>query len=300
MNVLKFQILVLIDKYNKVTDVAKELDMKQPTVTFHMKSLEKDMNTSLYTSQQGRIVLTDAGRAILPHAKQMLALTDVVRRTVQQYSSLEQGNVHIKADILAAENVLPLLMNRFASEYPGIEMKSSLVEDCSGEGNIEGSLLLARSEKQTSNVDDSNSDDYILLQQDQLMLVYAENHPLMMNPSIKPGDLSGNLFVDYESQGLLGKYTELFTERTNVHLWKRVTAATPQAALRAVHAGNAITFLPSSMLTSPQSNVIAVPIPGLEANDTRVCTYLYRRKNLSPAASAFWNYIKSIMHPSHS
>ena len=290
MNVIKFQILVLIDRYNKVTDVARELQMKQPTVSFHMKSLEKDMGVPIYSAQQGRMMLTDAGRAILPHAKQILALTDTVKRTVQQFSSLGQGDVLIQADSLAAENVLPEVMSRFASEYPGITVRNSLIGDSSGEGNAEDSFLLARTEKQPL-PQEPESSDYVLLQQDQLVLVSAKDHPLLMSDSVKPSDLSQILFVDYESQGLLGKYTEQFTEQTNIHLWKRVSAATPQAALRTVSLGNAFTFLPASMLSSTSANIISMPIPGLEEQDTRLCTYLYRRKDLSPAASAFWNFI---------
>lgn len=292
MNVIKFQILVLIDRYNKVTDVAKELQMKQPTVSFHMKSLEKDMGVPIYSAQQGRMLLTDAGRAILPHAKQILALTDTVKRTVQQFSSLEHGDVRIQADSLAADNVLPEFMSRFASEYPGITVRSSLIEESSGEGQGENSFLLARTEKQP-HPQEPDSSDYLLLQQDQLVLVSAANHPLLMKDSVKPSDLSQILFVDYESHGLLDKYTEQFTERSNIHLWKRISAATPQAALRTVSLGNAFTFLPASMLSFTSANIISIPIPGLEERDTRVCTYLYRRKDLSPAASAFWNFITS-------
>lgn len=292
INVIKFQILVLIDRYNKVTDVARELQMKQPTVSFHMKSLEKDMGVPIYIAQQGRMMLTEAGKAILPHAKQILALTDTVKRTVQQFSSLGQGDVLIHTDSLAAENVLPEVMSRFASEYPGITVRSSLIGDSSGEGNVEDSFLLARTEKQPLSQEPESS-DYVLLKQDQLVLVSAKDHPLLMSDSVKPSDLSQILFVDYESQGLLDKYTEQFTEQTNIHLWKRISAATPQAALKTVSLGNAFTFLPASMLSFTSVHISSMPIPGLEEQDTRLCTYLYRRKDLSPAASAFWNFITS-------
>ncbi|WIV19552.1 LysR family transcriptional regulator [Paenibacillus polygoni] len=292
INVIKFQILVLIDRYNKVTDVARELQMKQPTVSFHMKSLEKDMGVPIYIAQQGRMMLTEAGKAILPHAKQILALTDTVKRTVQQFSSLGQGDVLIHTDSLAAENVLPEVMSRFASEYPGITVRSSLIGDSSGEGNVEDSFLLARTEKQPLSQEPESS-DYVLLKQDQLVLVSAKDHPLLMSDSVKPSDLSQILFVDYESQGLLDKYTEQFTEQTNIHLWKRISAATPQAALKTVSLGNAFTFLPASMLSFTSVHISSMPIPGLEKQDTRLCTYLYRRKDLSPAASAFWNFITS-------
>ena len=50
MNYMKLHILVLIEKYKKVTDVAAELGLKQPTVTFHMKSLEAELGTPLFQS----------------------------------------------------------------------------------------------------------------------------------------------------------------------------------------------------------------------------------------------------------
>lgn len=62
MNILKLRILMLIDKFHKATDVAEALQVKQPTVSFHMKSLEKEMGTSLFSLQQGRIMLTEAGK----------------------------------------------------------------------------------------------------------------------------------------------------------------------------------------------------------------------------------------------
>lgn len=300
MNIIKFQILVLIDKYNKVTDVARELDIKQPTVTFHMKSLEKDMGIPLYSAQQGRIILTNAGKAILPHAKQILSLIDTVNRTVQQYSSLEQGEVYINTDSLAAENILPEFMSRFASEYPGIEVRSQIFKGSSEEDSEGVCSLFVRSEKQPGSTAGQDFTNNILLQEDQFVLVYAKNHPLMMSPSVKPSDLSNILFVEYESQGLLEQFTEQFTAHTNIHLWKRIAVSTPQAALRAVSEGNTITFLPLSMLASSPANVTAIAIPGLEEKDTMFATYLYRRKTLSPAASAFWDYISLQMHPSDS
>ncbi|MEI0735993.1 LysR family transcriptional regulator [Paenibacillus sp. JTLBN-2024] len=52
MNLLKLHILVLIEKLKKVTDVARELDMKQPTVTFHMKSLEEELGVALFETKR--------------------------------------------------------------------------------------------------------------------------------------------------------------------------------------------------------------------------------------------------------
>lgn len=43
MNLLKLEIVVLIKKYKKLTIVAEQLGVKQPTITFHIKSLEEEL-----------------------------------------------------------------------------------------------------------------------------------------------------------------------------------------------------------------------------------------------------------------
>ncbi|MFC7561090.1 LysR family transcriptional regulator [Paenibacillus farraposensis] len=42
--------------------MAEALQIKQPTVSFHMKSLEKEMGVPLFSLQRGRIMLTEAGK----------------------------------------------------------------------------------------------------------------------------------------------------------------------------------------------------------------------------------------------
>lgn len=46
LNLLKLHIVELLDKHQKITAVADLLGLKQPTVTFHMKNLEKEMGLS--------------------------------------------------------------------------------------------------------------------------------------------------------------------------------------------------------------------------------------------------------------
>ncbi|MEC3466110.1 LysR family transcriptional regulator, partial [Bacillus thuringiensis] len=61
MNLLKLEIVVLIKKYKKLTIVAEKLGVKQPTITFHIKSLEEELGVSLFELRSGRYFLTEAG-----------------------------------------------------------------------------------------------------------------------------------------------------------------------------------------------------------------------------------------------
>lgn len=91
MNITKLQIVVLIEKYKKVTDVAAELGLKQPTVSFHMKSLETELGTSLFQYRSGRVLLTEAGRALYQYAVRIVSLAVEAERSVKQFSSSLPG-----------------------------------------------------------------------------------------------------------------------------------------------------------------------------------------------------------------
>jgi len=74
MSLLKLKILELIDRYKQVTAVADALRMKQPTISFHMKKMESEWGVKLFEARAGRMVLTDAGKTLLPYAKRIGAL----------------------------------------------------------------------------------------------------------------------------------------------------------------------------------------------------------------------------------
>ncbi|XID95636.1 LysR family transcriptional regulator [Paenibacillaceae bacterium WGS1546] len=71
MSLLKLKIVALIDRHQRVTAVADALRMKQPTISFHMKSMEKEWGVKLFEAQAGRIRLTEAGRTLLPYARRI-------------------------------------------------------------------------------------------------------------------------------------------------------------------------------------------------------------------------------------
>jgi len=74
MSLLKMRIIDLLDRHRRVTAVADALGMKQPTVSFHMKNMEKEWGVKLFENRSGRIYLTAAGRTLLSYARQITKL----------------------------------------------------------------------------------------------------------------------------------------------------------------------------------------------------------------------------------
>ena len=68
MNVDKYRILVLLSQGDKLSEIARKLGMSQPTVSFHLKSLEEGLGVPLYVMEDHRVVLTDAGLNLASYA----------------------------------------------------------------------------------------------------------------------------------------------------------------------------------------------------------------------------------------
>lgn len=126
MNLIKLQIVELIDKHHHMTSVAELLGIKQPTVTFHMKSLEEEMGVRLFESRSGKTFLTEAGQALLHYSVKINALTQEARRVVKEYDSLYRGTLHIGASYVPATYLLPTILNTFSQEFPGIRIVLSV------------------------------------------------------------------------------------------------------------------------------------------------------------------------------
>ncbi|MEI0737267.1 LysR family transcriptional regulator [Paenibacillus sp. JTLBN-2024] len=126
LNLLKLQIIELLEKHHKITTVADLLGLKQPTVTFHMKNLEREFGVKLFDARMGRIILTDAGRALLHYASKINALASEAQRVVNDFDTLKQGTLSIGASYVPATYILPSILDSFTKSFPGIRVTLSV------------------------------------------------------------------------------------------------------------------------------------------------------------------------------
>ncbi|HDR7685541.1 TPA: LysR family transcriptional regulator [Bacillus toyonensis] len=122
MNLLKLEIVVLIKKYKKLTIVAEKLGVKQPTITFHIKSLEEELGVSLFELRSGRYFLTEAGEALHHYACKIDALMKEARRVTQEFKDFHKGAITIGASYVPATYLLPEVVHQFQCEFPNIKI----------------------------------------------------------------------------------------------------------------------------------------------------------------------------------
>ncbi|OXH82320.1 LysR family transcriptional regulator, partial [Burkholderia multivorans] len=76
MDLAALAIFRAVVRENGVTRAAAKLNRVQSNVTTRIKQLEEELGAALFVRDGRRLVLTPAGRTLLPYAERLLALAD--------------------------------------------------------------------------------------------------------------------------------------------------------------------------------------------------------------------------------
>ncbi|MFT8879335.1 MAG: LysR family transcriptional regulator [Oenococcus sp.] len=126
MNLKQLKYFVVICEEGQITAAAKQLHIKQPLLSYEIKQLEQELDTSLFVRGPRGISLTDAGKIFKPYAEQITELSRVAQSKVQFLhkgisGSLSIGSVSSSINKLPNPNLLQL-----KKYYPNISI--SIIE----------------------------------------------------------------------------------------------------------------------------------------------------------------------------
>lgn len=99
---------------------AQRLNIAQPALSKRIQKIEAQLGIQLFDRNSQGAVLTGAGREILGHARDVLALWRALEGTASALRSGERGTVRIGAVGSAFYEALPQLLSRATATYPDI------------------------------------------------------------------------------------------------------------------------------------------------------------------------------------
>ena len=112
---------VLADELS-FTRAARLLHVSQPPLSFQIASLETELGARLFDRTSRSVVLSEAGKAFLPHAQAVLARLDEARSHVTRVANGLQGRVQVA---LAGSHFLgpfPKFIQQFRLQRPAVEI----------------------------------------------------------------------------------------------------------------------------------------------------------------------------------
>jgi DNA-binding transcriptional LysR family regulator len=104
------------------THATRALHLSQPAISRRIALLEHEVGAPLFERTAGRVVLSQAGRALLPHAERALAALEDCRSAVRALQSGSAGPLALAAVGTLASTGLTAALERFAKKHPGVEL----------------------------------------------------------------------------------------------------------------------------------------------------------------------------------
>ena len=123
MNLKQLEAFVQIADSGSFSKAAKELYLTQPTISAHISSLEKELNTRLFVRNTKDVRLSDSGNVLYDYAKQMIALQKKIEDTFVVREEKGQQCITIAASTIPAQYLLPGILAAYNEKYPNQQFK---------------------------------------------------------------------------------------------------------------------------------------------------------------------------------
>jgi DNA-binding transcriptional LysR family regulator len=123
MELRDLRYFVAVAQHRNFSRAAEQLHVSQPALSEQIRKLEDELGAPLFERTSRGAMLTDAGAALLPQARSVLAQADVAAETVRMVAHGVAGTLTIGLIDSAALGILPPLVRRFTARYPNVKLR---------------------------------------------------------------------------------------------------------------------------------------------------------------------------------
>jgi len=291
MDLRSLSYFITVAEELNITRAAEKLHMSQPPLSNQIKNLELELETELFIRGRRHLQLTDSGKLLYHHAKDLLNLADKAANEVKSIGKGIKGTISIGLVEGSAPNIAAEWIANFTKIYPDIKFKVM-------DGNSDSLIEKLRSGIINLAVITSPCDQTLLnnfkVGQEKMTAFMSKDHPL----ALKPGNTVD--LIDLKNQPLIVPARSAVI--TMIKKWFREIESEPNiicemdnyldvAALAGRNVGVSI-FPKTDYIINP--NLISKDI----VNSTRYIEYLFvwlKGKPLPMADEAFIDYVKSTL-----
>ncbi|UCZ85440.1 LysR family transcriptional regulator [Pseudomonas sp. L5B5] len=231
-----------------LTKAALALHIAQPPLGQQIRALEEEIGTPLFHRQGRGIVLSDAGKAFLVCARDILARAEEAKGRALRAARGEIGTLTLGFTESASFNEgMTALLHLYQQRYRQVQI--NLVE-----GNSEtlvGRLLERQIDAAIVRPPFAGGCDlaFQILSEEPLMVVLPDGHPLLARDRLDLADLRDERFILYSRKSGYGLSAEIVSACRAQGFSPRIHQQAPQvsSAVNLVSAGMGVALVPASM-----------------------------------------------------
>jgi len=292
IDLTKLQTFLHVAQRMSFSEAAIQLNLTQPTISHHIKALERGLGVELF-DRSGRVLrLTEAGTLLLPRARKLVHDAFEIQQLMESVEDRIGGQLRIACSTTTGKYVLPQFAARFHEQHPGVNIS---VLRCTSPLVVP---QLLREEADLGVVSYDACGDGMECQEffnDHIILIVPANHPWASRPSIEASELLETpLIIREPTSGThrallaeLGKHSITFDDMDIC-----LEVGNSEAIVKAVEVGFGVSFV--SRLAADwaidKGTVVEVPVAGFNLHRK---VYLIRSevRESHRAVEAFWGFV---------
>lgn len=286
----QLEAFVAVARVGSISAAAQELFVSQPAITARIQGLELGFGASLLARSRTGSRLTDAGRALLPHAERSLSAVAGGRRAVEDVVSGSAGRLTIGAAPAVSTYVLPAVLHRFQSDHPLVQLS---VRSGHSEEVLE---MVLREEVDVGLMRPIQHADVTStpLYDDQLVLVVHRGHPFGARGEIRMEQMGTEHLILFDRTSSYHELTSSIFRQAGIDPRGYLEVDNIDAAKRMVEQRLGIALLP---LTSVQAEIGTgrlVPVTVADMPPVRRQIVVVRRRDVGDPSAIVSDFLATL------
>lgn len=274
---------VAVAEHASFSLAAAALHLTQPAITRRIQLLEEATGVRLFDRLGRQVLLTEAGRTLLPRAQQILALVAASLQELQDLSGAVQGQLRLLTSHHIGLHRLPGVLREFKQRYPAVKVNIRFFNSQETHQRIldgEGDLGITTEEPGEAPL--VRREIWI----DALHMVVATGHPLARRGSVTLKELAQYPAILPDARFHTGRIVRELFERKQLPL--RLDEDLSTEYLETIKAligiGESWSVLPQTMLD--EQELVVLHVKGVKLS-RRLVSIHHRDRSLNRAALAF-------------
>ena len=199
MELRQLATFLAIAEEGSFTRASERLHVVQSAVSAGVRKLERELDTTLFDRSTHKVELTDAGRALLPEARNTLAAAAAARDAVNAVRGGIRGTITLgtmQAQAMRAID-LPTVLAEFRAQHPAVEVR--IRHAAGGSSEMAAQVKEGRLDLAFVSLPGHELPGVQLtrLVREPIVLVAPATHPLAKRKTVDISALSAETFVEF-------------------------------------------------------------------------------------------------------
>lgn len=274
---------VTLAEVKNFTKTGELLLMSQPSVSLHIKNLEKEFQTKLFQRSPKYLKITPSGEILYDRAKQMITIYEQTRQEILEQQNTIKGDLKIAASFTIGEYILPPLLLDLQNQYPELNLQVTIA-------NTEEVVQSTRSHHVDIGLIEGQTNERELIVtpflEDELFIVTSNQHPLVQKEETTIADLQNQQWIMRENGSGTREYFNHVVRSNGLKVKSLLTISSNQGIKETLINGLGISILSESVVERDvkQNNLSIIKVKNQEFKRTLsyvLSPIMQEKKNVS-------------------